>query len=289
LVNERGAIPLIGLILAGIFIAGATVTTIVVVRQNQGDNPGGFTLSVDGASAARNDQGNPIVTVAYTVNFKSDAAAAALITPVSVRCTITQKQLTRSRAFTGEGQVVGTTRIATGSVVIAPGEESRSIGGDYGVVCELTRDGAVLDTANGPGVSIAAASTPPESSTPPSEPPTSTSTELPNVTPYTGRYVAPLVRTAGDETNCTLEGNRVVTAEALTTTTLKIQMDGVDIYSGPLTPDLKFSANVALFPGHAEYYGPLTGQFTHAAPAQLQMAVVTTDPPCSYSFDVYQG
>jgi len=288
-VRDRGAIPLIGLVLVGIFVAAATVTTVVVVRQNQGDNPGGFTLAVTSAAATRDDAGNPIVSIGYTVDFQSDAAAAALVTPVSVRCTMSQGQLTRTRSFSGEAQVVGTTRNATGGLAITPGEGNRNIGGDFKIVCELVRDGRVLDTASGPGVSLAPASSSPEGSTPPTEPPTSTSSELPNVIPFTGRYVAPLTRTAGDPTNCDLPDNRTVAVTATSRTTLTVELDGVQTTAGPLTPDLKFSTSVALYPGHPEYYGPLVGQFTHAVPAQLQMTITTSDPPCTLAFQTYQG
>lgn len=287
--RDRGAIPLIGLVLAGIFIGAATVTTIVVVRQNQGDNPSGFTLEVNGATASRDAGGNPIVTVAYTVDFQSDGAAAAMVTPASVHCTMSQKQLTRSRTFSAEAQVVGTTRISSGGLAIVPGEANRSIGGDFDIVCQLLRDGAVLDTASGPGVTFAPASDQPAESLTPTEPPSTASTELPDVIPFTGRYVAPFSLGSGDAINCSLTDNFTVAVTATSRTTLTIELDGASIYSGPLTQDLKFTANVSLFPGHPDYAGPLTGQFTNVAPARLQMTIVTSSPPCTLNFDTYQG
>jgi hypothetical protein len=267
--HERGEISLIavGLILAA--VAAATAVTVVVVKQNQGSNPGGFSLSVLESSATRDTSDLPVIAIRYQVDFQNDAAPQALQSLLSVHCTIKQTQLTRNRVFTGQGDVLASERLSKGDVVIKPGEDDKAIHGAFKVSCELFRDKDSLASAKGDDVNVPAPS----------------GNQLVDITDLQGTYRVSFARVSGDATNCTVDGTRSVVATAVTGTTIKIELEKLAVYEGPLPESLEFKGNASINPGFTDYYGAFEAHFDRAAaPTRLSGQIITTDPSCTLSF-----
>jgi hypothetical protein len=269
--SDRGAVPILA-ILIGLFVAAATITTVVAVKANQGNNPGGFTLAVTGSAGSRDSNDLPIATVMYEVDYQNNVAPQALSTPLLVRCTITQVQLTQNRVFQGEGEVIGTTRVVSGAVVVAPGPDNKAVQGAYNVSCQLLRDGAVLQTVKGDDVVI------PQ---PGSSPAPTASGSIADVV---GTYQTPFSYQTGDATNCISTDPRMFVVTATGDTTIKVELDSITIYTGPLDSNLGFTAaNFGLYPGHADYGGTLKAQFSADATEHLAGTFTTTQPPCTFT------
>jgi len=272
--GDRGALPIALLVAIGIFVAGATAAGVIIVRENHGDNPGGFSLSVVETSASRDAFDLPIATIRYRVDLQSDAAGAALQSALVVHCTIKQSQFTRDRTFSGEAEAFQSTRFIEGALVIKPGEDNKSIQGAYKVNCELRRDGRLLDSAAGDTVTI--------------PPPSGRQTV--DITDLAGVYQVTLARTSGSTTDCVVDGTRRVNVLATTSTSLKVSWDILVVYDGPLDETLTFKGDVAITPGFTDYFGPLQAHFDRtSSPTSLIGEIQTSEPACTFAFNGFRA
>lgn len=280
--SDRGALPLIAILITA-FIATAVGTTVYVVKTNHGDNPGGFTLAVTHSTAGRTSGGAPTVAIGYEVDFQNDAAPQALQSVLQVRCTLIQVQLTHDRTFTGQSDVVAGARLSPGTVPIRFGDDDRGAAGAFTVSCNLLRDGAVLAVATGDKVTIP----PPTGATPtptPSDSGSASGAGDVDASDLGGEYRTRFERTSGRTPDCTAPDEHVFTVTPTGGPAVKVELDQVVVYEGAIAADLTFTTNAALYPGHADYYGPLVTQFVRDSAITMAGTLTTTDPACEFKF-----
>lgn len=145
------------IVLIVILIVGATGCPLFTSAGTEGPQ-----VSIQNVKAARDPASDlPIVTVDYTVKYPSDLYAQTISGVPSLTCTMSQRQLTQTRTFTGTpSPVTGLTgALQKGQAVINVPADGKFIAGGFSVICELKSD-RTLGTTDAASVEISKASEP---------------------------------------------------------------------------------------------------------------------------------
>lgn len=267
--SEHG-FTVLGAILGAVTLMTATavVAAAVVINNQKKLNPDKFSMSITKVTAARDAGDLPVIEVSYRVNFQTEKAVKARVTPVHVRC----YGKAATGGFNGEDNTIQPMNVYEfGENRITLGEPHRHLEGPAEVTCILVASGATLshDTttvavpketaAGGSGGALSAG--------------------------LGGKYNLVFTRSTGDETNCTIDGEREITVTVLTASKIRISIDENDAFESELSADLRYAGSLSLNPGFADYYGRMDGQFVSTANGIQVAGMMKTDrPDCTFSF-----
>lgn len=280
--RDRGEITLIGSIIAvlvGAALAGGTI--YVATREDK--SPQAY-VEVTAASASRDADDVPLITITYKSAFADVASLRNKQLSIEVHCFADQSSPRRS--FNGDTLFTvlsGTSH--DGALTISPGPQNKDIKGAYRVKCELWRDDKRVATSRAVDLNV------PEAGS--TQPPTGGI----DVSEFVGVYRGTFKLVTGSTADCDAESaNREVTISDRGKGKIGVELDapgnevGISSFEATVSPALQFSGELLFSPLDDTSIGPFAGRFEREAGNPVLKATFTRDGPrCAYEYKGTMG